>query len=158
FIILGVVELSLAETLALGCLAIFVQSLHDEKPQWIQVVFNVCGSAWSVAAAYQIYYISTSHGRVRNPSLQLLAAACTYFIGNTVSVGTVIALTERKPLRKVWSECYFWSFPYYLVGAGVAGLVSYLNRGLEWQTSLLVMPAMYLIYRSYRLYLSKLED
>src|SRR5947209_7094127 len=83
FIILGVVELSLAETLALGCVAIFVQSLHDEKPQWIQVMFNVCGSAWAVAAAYQVYYISTSHGRVRNPSLQLLAAACTYFIGNT---------------------------------------------------------------------------
>jgi len=158
FIILGVVELSLAETLALGCIAIFVQSLQDEKPQWIQVMFNVCGSAWAVAAAYQVYYISTSHGRVRNPSLQLLAAACTYFIGNTVPVATVIALTERKPLRRVWSECYFWSFPYYLVGAGVAGLVSYLNRGLEWQTSLLVLPAMYLIYRSYRLYLGKLED
>ena len=25
-------------------------------------------------------------------------------------------------------DCYFWSFPYYLVGAGIAGLVGWLNR------------------------------
>jgi len=29
---------------------------------------------------------------------------------------------------------------------------------LDWQTSLLILPAVYLIYRSYRLYLGKLED
>ena len=158
FILLGVVELSLPETLALACLASLVQCFYSGKPQWIQVVFNVCGSAWAVAAAYQIYYISTAHGQVRNPSLQLMGAACTYFIGNTVPVAAVISLTEKKSLRKIWTECYFWSFPYYLVGAGVAGLASFLNRILEWQTSLLILPTMYLIYRSYQLYLGKLEN
>src|SRR5438105_12441754 len=44
------------------------------------------------------------------------------------------------------------------MGAGVAGLVTYFNRMVEWQTSLLVLPAVYLIYRSYRLYLGKLEN
>ena len=29
---------------------------------------------------------------------------------------------------------------------------------MDWQTSLLVLPAVYLIYRSYRLYLAKLDD
>ena len=28
----------------------------------------------------------------------------------------------------------------------------------DWQTSLLILPVVYLIYRSYRLYLGKLED
>jgi diguanylate cyclase (GGDEF)-like protein/putative nucleotidyltransferase with HDIG domain len=157
FILLGTVELSLPETLALACMAILAQCLQSDRPPLVQVAFNVCGSAWAVAAAYQVYYISTSHGHARNPSLQLMAAACTYFVGNTVPVATVIALTEKQSLRKIWSQCYFWSFPYYLVGAGVAGLVSYLNRMAEWQTSLLVLPTMYLIYRSYRLYLGKLE-
>ena len=32
------------------------------------------------------------------------------------------------------------------------------NRTFEWETSLLILPAIYLIYRSYRLYLGKLED
>src|SRR5262249_28744339 len=59
---------------------------------------------------------------------------------------------------KIWSECYFWSFPYYLVGAAMAGFVSYLNHFIGWQTSLLVLPVVYWVYRSYRLYLGRLED
>ncbi|PYY08888.1 MAG: hypothetical protein DMG69_12695 [Acidobacteria bacterium] len=158
FILLGVVELSLPETLAMGCAAILVQCFHRDRPQFVQVVFNVCGSAWAVAAAYQVYDLTTLRAHGTNFSLQLIAAACTYFVGNTVPVATVISLTEHKSLRKIYSECYFWSLPYYLMGAGVAGLVSYFNRMVEWQTSLLVLPAVYLIYRSYRLYLGKLEN
>src|SRR5205085_10223566 len=44
------------------------------------------------------------------------------------------------------------------LGAGVAGLIGFFNRLVEWQSSLLVLPAMFVIYRSYRLYLSKLEN
>jgi diguanylate cyclase (GGDEF)-like protein/putative nucleotidyltransferase with HDIG domain len=69
----------------------------------------------------------------------------------------VIALTEGKSSRKVWSECYFWSFPYYLVGAAAVGLVGIINRSAGWQTSLLVLPLIYWVYRSYRLYLGRLE-
>ncbi|HET7208227.1 MAG TPA: diguanylate cyclase [Terriglobales bacterium] len=158
FILLGIVELSLPETLALGCGAILVQCFYRDRPTLVQVVFNICGSAWAIASAYQVYYISTSHGSVQNPSLQLIAAATTYFLANTVPVATVISLTEEKSLLKIYSDCYFWSFPYYLMGAGLAGLVSHLNRTLEWRTSLLTLPAVYVIYRSYRLYLGKLEN
>src|SRR5256884_2351506 len=38
----------------------------------------------------------------------------TLFPYTTLFRSCVISLTEQKPLRKVWSECYFWSFPYYL--------------------------------------------
>src|SRR5947209_7531065 len=158
FILLGVVELSLPETLAIGCAAILVQCFHHDRPQFVQVVFNVCGSAWAIAAAYQVYYLTTLRAHGTNFSLQVIAAACAYFVANTVPVATVISLTEHKSLRKIYSECYFWSLPYYLMGAGVAGRVSYFNRMVAWQTSLLVLPAVYLIYRSYRLYLAKLEN
>jgi diguanylate cyclase (GGDEF)-like protein/putative nucleotidyltransferase with HDIG domain len=57
----------------------------------------------------------------------------------------------------VWSECYFWSFPYYLVGAAAVGLVGIVNRTAGWETSLLVLPLIYWVYRSYRLYLGRLE-
>ena len=70
----------------------------------------------------------------------------------------MIALTEQRSIKSLWVECYFWSFPYYLVGAAVAGMISWFNREFGWQTSLLIVPVIYLIYRSYRLYLGKLED
>jgi diguanylate cyclase (GGDEF)-like protein/putative nucleotidyltransferase with HDIG domain len=44
------------------------------------------------------------------------------------------------------------------VGAGVAAAIVWLNHAFNWEASLLVLPAVYLIYRSYRLYLGKLED
>jgi len=41
---------------------------------------------------------------------------------------TIIGLTEDKAVQKVWTESYLWLFPYYMVGAAIAGLVSFLNR------------------------------
>ncbi len=81
-----------------------------------------------------------------------------YFIANAGSIAMVISLTERRPIKRILVDCYFWSFPYYLVGAGIAGAIAWLNQSFNWETSLLVLPAVYLIYRSYRLYLGKLED
>ena len=73
-------------------------------------------------------------------------------------IAVVISMSEGKPLRRILVDCYFWSFPYYLVGAGVAGAIGWFNREFNWETSLLFVPAIYIIYRSYRLYLGKLED
>ena len=42
-------------------------------------------------------------------------------------------------------------------GSGVAGVVTVLERHVGWQGALLVLPPVYLMYRSYRLYLGKLE-
>jgi len=158
FILLGVLELSFGQTLAVGCTAILVQCVYRDRPQPVQIIFNICATAIAIGAAYAIYHLAIFHGRVNTPSLLLVITASTYFVCNTVPVAAVIALTEHKSLRKIWSDCYFWSFPYYLVGAGVAGLMSWMNTLVDWQMSLLVLPVIYLIYRSYRLYLGKLED
>ncbi len=157
FLLLGVLELSFPEAMALGCAAVVVQCLGD-RPIPIQVAFNVCSTALAIAGTFAAYRYSWSHRAVNNPSALLFLAACVYFVANTLPVATVISLTEGKSLRKIWADCYFWSFPYYLVGAGVAGMMSWLHGFTDWQTSLLTLPVVYLIYRSYRLYLGKLED
>src|SRR5246500_5498520 len=157
FILLGILELSFAETLALGCAAILTQCFYRDRPRFVQVLFNTCGTSFAIGLSYCVYHVTLFRAQ-NNPAILLVATASTYFVANTIPVATIISLTEHKSLRRIWSDCYFWSFPYYLVGAGVAGLVSWLNRVVEWQTSLLILPAVYLIYRSYRLYLAKLED
>src|SRR5690348_2769605 len=159
FILLGILELSFVETLLLGSAAIMVQCFYRDRPSALQVSFNICASAFSIAAAYGVYHFAPFQAQVNsNSPLLLVAAASTYFVANTGSIAMVIALTEHKSVKKIWVECYFWSFTYYLVGAGIAGAVAWLNRQFYWETSLLVLPAVYLIYRSYRLYLGKLED
>jgi diguanylate cyclase (GGDEF)-like protein/putative nucleotidyltransferase with HDIG domain len=158
FLLLGVLELSFAETMALGCAAVVVQCFGDDRPNPIQVAFNVSSTALAITATFSVYRYLLIQRVVSNPSTLLFLAACVYFAANTVPVAAVISLTERKSLRKIWADCYFWSFPYYLVGAGVAGTMSWLQDFTDWQTSLLILPVVYLIYRSYRLYLGKLED
>ena len=160
FILIGILELSFPETLVLGCASTLAQCYWrvQNRVQPIHVVFNVAGMmAPAIAASFLAFHLFQPllHG---STSLLLLVTACAYFVINTVPVGIVISLAEKKSFRKIWSECYFWSFPYYLVGAGIAGLVSYVNRYVSWQTSLLVLPVVYWIYRSYRLYLGRLED
>jgi len=159
FILLGVMEMSYGETLLLGSAAVLVQCYWKptKKLRPVHIIFNLAQLTVATTAAYIVYYFGGQtifHG---NKALALLTAAIAYFAFNTVAMSTVIALTEQKQTRRVWSECYFWSFPYYLVGAGIAEAVGQLDRLIGWQTSLMVMPAVYVIYRSYRLYLGKLE-
>src|SRR6266403_992760 len=158
FILLGVLELSLPETLILGSAAVVVQCFYRDRPSPIQVTFNLCASAFATAVAYDVYHLAIGEGWFRSHPLLLGLAASTYFLANTGSIATVISLTERKALNKIWVDCYFWSFPYYLVGAAFAGMLGWFTRALGWETSLLIVPVIYLIYRSYRLYLGKLED
>jgi diguanylate cyclase (GGDEF)-like protein/putative nucleotidyltransferase with HDIG domain len=159
FILLGVLELSLPETLVIGCTATLVQSmwLARKRLDPVKVLFNVAGMMANASALTYLTYHSLIGRFGSNKPILLMLAALVFFFANTLPISVVIALTEGKSSRKVWSECYFWSFPYYLVGAAAVGLVGIVNRTAGWQTSLLVLPLIYWVYRSYRLYLGRLE-
>jgi diguanylate cyclase (GGDEF)-like protein/putative nucleotidyltransferase with HDIG domain len=158
FILLGILELGFAETLALATGAILVQCFYRDRPSPLQVTFNLSATATSIAVAYNVYHLAISGAQVTSHPLLLGLAAISYFAANTGSIAAVIALTEQRSIKNLWVECYFWSFPYYLVGAAFAGMIGWFNREFGWETSLLIVPIIYLIYRSYRLYLGKLED
>ena len=158
FVLIGVLELSFTETLILGAVAMLAQCLYPDRPKAVQVTFNVCAGAVSTALAYGVYHHPLTSLLLGSRPVMLGAAATVYFIANAGSIAMVISLTERRPLTRIIIDCYFWSFPYYLVGAGIAGSIAWLNETFNWETSLLLVPAVYLIYRSYRLYLGKLED
>ncbi|MGA2022366.1 MAG: HD domain-containing phosphohydrolase [Candidatus Sulfotelmatobacter sp.] len=159
FILLGVMELSLPETLVIGCTATLVQSVWQTRgrPDPIKVFFNVFGMMANASAFCYVSYHWLDARVGSNKPILLMVAALVFFLANTLPISIVISLTEGKSSRKVWSECYFWSFPYYLVGAAAVGLVGIINRQAGWETSLLVLPVIYWVYRSYRLYLGRLE-
>jgi diguanylate cyclase (GGDEF)-like protein/putative nucleotidyltransferase with HDIG domain len=158
FILLGVVELSLPETLAIGCTATIVQSVWyaRKKLDPIKLIFNVFGMMANATALCYWTYHRLGQTVSAKPVL-LMVAALIFFLANTLPISVIIALTEHKSARRIWSECYFWSFPYYMIGAAAVGLVGIINARAGWQTSLLVLPVIYWVYRSYRLYLGRLE-
>ncbi|HLZ43958.1 MAG TPA: HD domain-containing phosphohydrolase [Candidatus Sulfotelmatobacter sp.] len=159
FILLGVMELSLPETLVIGCTASLVQSIWQARKRLdpVKIIFNVAGMMANASSLTYLTYQSLWGRFGSSKPMLLMVAALVFFFANTLPISIVIALTEGKSSRKVWAECYFWSFPYYLVGAAAVGLVGIINRAAGWETSLLVLPLIYWVYRSYRLYLGRLE-
>jgi diguanylate cyclase (GGDEF)-like protein/putative nucleotidyltransferase with HDIG domain len=157
---LGMLEMTYAETLLLGVASVFMQSFwqSSRRQKAIQVTFNVSQLTVAITAGFCTFHWLSSHLLREQKPLALTFAAVVYFLFNTLAMSTVICLTDGKTIRQVWLGSYIWSFPYYLVGVAIAGLVSYLNRQIGWQTSLLTLPVIYVVYRSYRLYVGKLED
>jgi putative nucleotidyltransferase with HDIG domain len=160
FTLLGILELGLPETLLIGLASTLFQFYWRpaRRVKAVQLAFNLSQVTVSSAIAYGAYKLVVIHVLHAPGPLALLVAASTYFACNSGAMSAIITLTEDKPLSKVWADSYLWSLPYYLVGAAVAGLVHFLNAHIGWQSSLLVLPPIYLMYRSYRLYLGKLES
>jgi diguanylate cyclase (GGDEF)-like protein/putative nucleotidyltransferase with HDIG domain len=158
FILLGVLELNLPETLVLGCTATLAQCLLGTRQKLvpIKIVFNVFSMmANAIVLSYFAYHdLQRVLGAGTLPLL--LITALVFFLANTIPVAVIISVTEGKPAHKVWGECHFWSFPFYMVGAAVVFAVGFLSKHVGWQTSLLPLSLVYWVYRSYHLYLAKL--
>ncbi len=154
-----ILELGLPETLIIGVMKTLLQFYWRpaRKPKPIQLVFNLSQVTVCCAAAYGSFKLVAVHNFHGAIPLGLLAAAVTHFVFNTIAMSIIIGLTEEKSVRKVWTEIYLWTFPYYLVGAAIAGFIGFVSGQVGWQASLLVLPPIYLMYRSSQLYLGKLE-
>ncbi|MFN0165790.1 MAG: ATP-binding protein [Bryobacteraceae bacterium] len=160
-VLLGIVELSVGETLILGCSSFVFQYLWRtrENREPVKILFNCANAAASILVADRVFHANWLRdiANVQFP-LMLALTVCVYFLMNTGSIAIILALTQKKPLIRIWLDCYFWSFPYYLIGASIVALYSFVNRLMGWQALALVLPVIYVIYTSYRGYLAKLES
>jgi hypothetical protein len=155
FILIGIALFSFGETVLIGLGGALVQSFWktQRRPKAVQALFNAACLTVCAAAAF-----SASHSALAMLGLNSLAAmmvlgACVYVVLNTGLVSLVISLAEERPLREIWSSCYEWTFPYFLVGAAVAGLASAAGQGTNWEVTLLVVPTMYFVYVHYRMHI-----
>ena len=156
FILIGVSQMSLGETMVLGCAGTLVQCIWKAKSpvKPIRLLFSVSSMAIAVTGCYRFCGLLPMKS---TPSI-LLAASLVFFFLNTAPVAGVVALTENRRLAQTWRDCYFWSFPFYVVGASIAWLLCLVSRNFNWLGSLLLMPILFFVYRSYRVYLGRLED
>jgi len=148
FLLFGVARFSLPEVLIAGCAGALVQSVCNAKqrPTMVQALFNMANLAISVGACFLVEnsLVATGLGRFQPAALALVA--CVYFVVNTVLVSGVLALLEGKPLAAVCQDWYVWSFPYYLIGAVLVGLVSQPGRSVPGEAWFLLLPLLYLIH------------
>jgi hypothetical protein len=160
FILIAVVELSLFEALLIALASTAAQCFTKDggRPQAVKTLFNVSTMAVAVGLAALIF-----QGRMPLPTawvsgaLLMVLAGATFFLAQTLPVATIIALTEGGTMPRIWSSIVHLSFPYYVLSAGVASIVTTASQHWGWQIPLLVLTVMYGVYRSYRVYFGQPE-
>ena len=155
FVLIGIVDLSLSEALAIGALSALVQCLWrtEHRPQVLQVSFNLATRATALYVSWLVYGYAHDH-TFELASLGLLSLA-NYF-ANTFPIAGIIALSEAKPLRKTWGD-WGWMLPYYVVGTSIAWLIGQVPLSIQWEIPIICLPIVYLVHRSYRTYVVQIE-
>jgi hypothetical protein len=155
FILIGIALFSFSETVLIGLGGALVQSLWRplHRPKAVQVLFNgACLTVCSAAAFWAAHALPALLGS-SSAAAMMTVGACVYVVLNTSMVSLVISLAEGQSLKQLWPQCYEWTFPYFLVGAAVAGLASAVGQGSNFGLTLLVVPAMYFVYVYYRMHI-----
>ena len=158
FVLLGISELTLPETMFVACAGVVVQCLWRAKhrPTPVQVLFSVSAVAISLTLAYECSHFVGTQFHTESVSIISAVATCIYFMANSLLVSGVLSLVKREPLRDIWQQCYLFAFPYYLLGGAVAGLMAASGRELGWMPPLLILPVMGMAFLFYRFYLARL--
>ncbi|HEV7676106.1 MAG TPA: HD domain-containing phosphohydrolase [Candidatus Angelobacter sp.] len=160
FFLVGICNMTISETLALALVATVVQCFWRAKKQlsFVHFAFNLSQVSLAITATYWTYITLFNHVFHSKAPLPLLIAAIVFFLFNSIPVATVVALADNTSIIQKWDAGYSWTFPYYLIGAAIAGLIQFVNRLAGWEMSILVLPAVYVIYRSYCMHLGRWED
>jgi len=119
-------------------------------------------AAWITMSATGVVYIFL--GGTTPPTVALaiakplVGAIGTYFVVNTALIAWAIALSSNRTFAETWGRDFLWSAASFMV-AGTAGALTAMvvQRGEHWVAVVLVAP-IYLTYRSYELFVGRLED
>jgi diguanylate cyclase (GGDEF)-like protein/putative nucleotidyltransferase with HDIG domain len=135
--------------------------IKERNPTY-RTLFSMACLVVTVQAAGRFYiWLGGSPGQFDPLTLAkpLVGAATAYFVINTAMIATAIALSTRQSVVKIWNENFLWSAPSYFVGAGAAaaavGVLNFVS--IRWLLPLAAAP-LYLTYRSYKVYLGRIDD
>ncbi len=151
------------ETMVVAAVSAFCQCtfrIKERNPVYRTLFSMACLVVTVQAAGYVYTWLGGVPGVFEpwNLARPLVGAATAYFVINTMTIATAIALSTRQGVVKVWNENFLWSAPSYFVGAGAAAVAfAVLNVSGHWLAPLAVAP-LYLTYRSYKVYLGRVED
>ena len=157
FTLVAIFDCSLPEIVVLSIVTGMAQCMWKPKRKigLLQAFFNGSCHALSASFALLSFRFLQAHTTLLSVPVSLTVATVVLYTCNAALVAVVLCLIDHRPLRRLWSDSYFWSFPYYLVGTAAAGLMITVSHTANWHVSLLVLPIMVLIYLSYQLQVSR---
>jgi signal transduction histidine kinase/ActR/RegA family two-component response regulator len=160
FFLLAIIELDLSQALLIGCAGALTQSFFraQQRPNPIHFLFNFANIAISLYTAWLVFHWDALPRLGARLPIQLFLSTGAFFMVNTSLVAGIIAITERKPLLPVWRAGFAWTGVQYGVAAALAAIIHEATRLMGWQSWILACPVLYLVYRSYNLYLNHIRE
>jgi len=158
FILLAVVQLGPQQAIALAAISSLVECLIGLRAHFTftQIAFNVANVMTATAATCWLFDLLRGHGLDMPPSLA--AATLLYFLINTLTVAAVLAWSQGEGALGLWQREFFWYLPFYFVSGTMAMIVVLVGTHMGWLTAVLLLPAIYSVYRSYRAQKRLMED
>ncbi|MCW5978976.1 MAG: hypothetical protein KIT09_12925 [Bryobacteraceae bacterium] len=146
FLVVGITTFTLPEMVVTACLAALLQQVVRARrpPTVIQALFNVANEAVSVAVCAWVFARLLNAGLPVLPMLALVAAV--YFVINTVIVSGVLSMLQGVALAEVCRQWYVWSFPCYLLGVALLGVLWIGGAPDSAESWLIVAPLAYLLH------------
>ncbi len=154
-LLFGAPAAALIEAVATMLSEVFIQ-----RRAAVRIAFNVplliltVGLAGIVYESFGPRWTSLESPRFLVP---LLFCGLVYYMVNTVSISTVIGLSDGKNPFRVWKQNYMWNFFHILAFLPVAAIIAlvYLKGGM-WTVALFVVP-LFLARYTFQLYIEMKE-
>lgn len=156
-VLVGMVDLTYPEAVFIATSSNLVQCLWraERRPSGLQVLFNLANSTICVAVCSVVEQSLLQDIGRDNLPVQLALLATIFFPLNTLFVSGIIAILQHKDVATVWQMWFLWSFPYYLVGAALAGMAVETGRAYGWHSSLVLLPLMIFVYVYYKMFVGR---
>ncbi len=158
FILLAIVQLSPLQAILLAGLSVAAQCRIRVNKIFtaVQIAFNVANAMLATTCAFMTY--TTLHHARMAPAPALAVAAAMYFLWNTMALAMVLASSKGENAISLWRKEFPWYLPFYLVGAVLAALASWMSVQFGWGTALLLIPFVYILFRAYTGQMSRLKE
>jgi hypothetical protein len=161
FLLTAVVNLSAAEVAVITCVSTVVQCWPRTNTKFNpqQMAFNLSMMTFASCLASLMFHADwLRRMQWSSSTLGLVLATATVFLGQTVPVAAIVAMSEGKVAGHIWWNLAHLSFPYYVVSAGVTTMVQTVSSHMGWGLALAIFPVMYGVHRSYRLYFGRMAE
>jgi hypothetical protein len=158
FLLAAIINLSAVEAVAVTCLSTVVQCWpkRGTKLKTQQMVFNLGMMACASSLAGMLFRSAWLQASARVPEqVAISLAAGVLFLGQTVPVAAIIALSDDGAVVRVWQNLARLSFPYYVVSAGMGSVMQTVDHHVGWGAALAIFPVMYGIHCSYVTYFDR---
>ncbi len=158
FILMGLIVLSPLQAMVLAGLSVASQIRSPIRKVFtaVQIGFNLANAMIATAFAYAAFAVLHRFHMASAPALAV--ASVVYFLWNTGAVAAVIASSKGESAYGLWRAEFPWYLPFYIVGAVLAALAIWLGERFGWTTALLLIPAVYTLYRTYTSQLARIKE